>query len=281
MSYQEKSNLTSKMYVQERGSSTAPTLVFLHGGGGAGWMWQPQVEQLEQDYHCLVPDLPEHGQSRAIKPFTIKDSAIRIARIIRQQAHGGKAHIIGISAGAQIGVELLLSAPELIDHAILSSPLLYPLPTTRFYNPMLMAATFRGLVQPFKQNEKYIRFNMKWAAGVPEKYFSQFQENFQQTTVESFTHVMQENLNFGLPAGLKSIQMPTLVVVGRKEYRTMRRSARELARLLPKSQGRMVSLGGRVAWDHNWNLQAPELFNRMVRAWVEDKPLPSELQPLK
>lgn len=50
------------LYLQETGSVTAPTIVFLHGGGGAGWMWQPQVEQLS-DFHCLVPDLPEQGQA--------------------------------------------------------------------------------------------------------------------------------------------------------------------------------------------------------------------------
>jgi pimeloyl-ACP methyl ester carboxylesterase len=280
MDSQKNSKLNSDLYVLERGSTTAPTLVFLHGGGGAGWMWQPQIEQLEQDYHCLVPDLPEHGQSRTVKPFTIKDSAYRIARLIRRQAHGGKAHIIGLSEGAQIGVELLLTAPELIDRAILSSPLLYPLPGAKLYSPMLLATTFRWFVKPFKENERYIRFNMKWAAGVPEKYFPQFRESFQQTTAESFTHVMHENLHFGLPAGLRSVRIPTLVVAGRKEYKTMRRSAKELAKLLPNGQGRMVSVGGQRAADHNWNMQAPELFTRMVRAWVEDKPLPSELLPL-
>jgi pimeloyl-ACP methyl ester carboxylesterase len=58
------------LYIQESGPATAPTVVFLHGGGGAGWMWQPQIEQLG-DYHCLVPDLPEQGQSVNEKPFTI------------------------------------------------------------------------------------------------------------------------------------------------------------------------------------------------------------------
>ena len=56
-------------YVNEIGPASAPTLVFLHGGGGGGWMWQPQLEAFT-DYHCLVPDLPEHGRSAEVKPFT-------------------------------------------------------------------------------------------------------------------------------------------------------------------------------------------------------------------
>ncbi len=62
------------LYVNESGPASAPTVVFLHGGGGAGWMWQPQLEAFA-DYHCLVPDLPEHGRSAEVKPFTIAGSA--------------------------------------------------------------------------------------------------------------------------------------------------------------------------------------------------------------
>lgn len=47
--------------VCECGPATAPTICFLHAGGVSGWMWQPQVEVLQDTYHCLIPDLPEHG----------------------------------------------------------------------------------------------------------------------------------------------------------------------------------------------------------------------------
>lgn len=89
------------LYVQEFGPTGAPTVVFLHGGGVAGWMWQPQIEQLN-DFHCLVPDLPEQGQSVDEKPFTIQDSAERIAELIQLRAHNGKSHVVGLSQGAQI-----------------------------------------------------------------------------------------------------------------------------------------------------------------------------------
>ena len=105
------------LYVNETGNLSAPTIVFLHGGGGAGWMWQLQVEALKNDYHLLVPDLPEHGRSAALKPFTIADSVTHIAELIRTRAHGGKAHVVGLSEGAQITVALLGAASEVVDHA--------------------------------------------------------------------------------------------------------------------------------------------------------------------
>src|SRR5512136_2082835 len=130
------------LFIQESGSLTVPTIVFLHGGGGAGWMWQPQMEGLS-DYHCLVPDLPEQGQSVDEKPFTIQGSAERIANLIRTRAHGGKAHVVGLSEGAQITVALLALAPELVERAIVSSALVRPLPGTGLMTPGLIALSFR------------------------------------------------------------------------------------------------------------------------------------------
>src|SRR5579863_3294566 len=107
--------------VRECGPATTPTICFLHGGGVSGWMWRPQVESLQDTYHCLIPDMPEHGQSATIRPFTIADTAHRIAALICERAHGGRAHVIGLSEGAQVAVQILGSSPEVVDHAIISS----------------------------------------------------------------------------------------------------------------------------------------------------------------
>ena len=125
------------LYFQEYGSNSAPTIVFLHGGGVSGWMWQPQIEQLS-DYHCIVPDLPEQGDSVDGTPFTIQGSAEKIADLIRTRAHNGKAHVVGLSEGAQITLALLSLAPELIDHAIISSALVRPIPGGSLMTPKLI-----------------------------------------------------------------------------------------------------------------------------------------------
>lgn len=48
-------------YGIEHGAPAGETIVFLHGGNVAGWMWQPQVELLP-DRHLLTPDLPGYGE---------------------------------------------------------------------------------------------------------------------------------------------------------------------------------------------------------------------------
>ena len=69
------------LYFKETGSKNDETIIFLHGSAMAGWMWDEQVKEFD-DYHCIVPDLPEHGKSSEIKPFTINKSAEMISDII-------------------------------------------------------------------------------------------------------------------------------------------------------------------------------------------------------
>lgn len=269
------------LHVYEQGSASAPTIIFLHGGGGSGWMWQPQLTAL-CDYHILVPDLPEHGQSMDIKPFSIQDSASLIADLIRARAHGGQAHVIGLSEGGQITVALLASHPELVDHAVVSSALLRPVPGAGMMTPGLVAASVKWFVDPFRNNDWWIRLNMKYSAGVPETYYSQFKNNFQHMTGDQFAHVMVENQRFRMPPGLQHVTVPTLVVAGNKEYNVMRQSVRDLASVMPNAKGYLIAHSRRMslAEEHNWNMTAPELFTTMVRAWLTGQPLPAELKPV-
>lgn len=282
MTQLERERTRVDLHVQESGPAGAPTIVFLHRGGGAGWMWQPQVEHLDT-YHCLVPDLPEQGQSLHLKPFTIAGSAERVADLIRTRAHGGRAHVVGLSEGAQITVALLASAPELVERAILSSALVRPIRGAGLMRPGLIAWSYRLSVAPFKNVGWWTRLNMKRAAGIPDEYYPQFNRTFGELTESGFTNVMVENQRFRVPRGLERVTAPTLIVVGRREYGAMRDSARDLAAAIPGSRAFEVVHARKmsVAEVHNWNLTAPDLFTEMVRAWITDQPLPTALQALE
>ncbi len=267
--------------VRECGPASAPTICFLHGGGISGWMWRPQVEALQDSYHCLIPDLPEHGLSAATRPFTIADSARRVAELIRERAHGGCAHVIGLSEGAQITVQLLGSTPLVVDHAIISSSLMHPLPGLGLLGPRALALIFRLFAAPFLRSDAYVRLNMRYGNALPEQYFNEVREDTRRMTAESFTHMILENQRFRIPVGLDQVQVPALIVAGQHEQAMMRQSARDLAAALPAGQGYLVSFSKRAAEEHSWNLQRPELFNAVTRAWLTDQLLPAELIPLK
>ena len=267
------------MYTAEHGPADAPTIVFLHGGGGGGWMWAPQVEALSGDYHLLVPDLPEHGRSAQERPFTIAGAVELVAKMIRTRAHGGHATVVGLSEGAQITVQLLATWPEVVDHAIISSALVLPMPGAWMMTPGVIKWSYKLSAEPFRNNEWWMRTNMRYAAGVPDAYGDDFRRTFKEMTTESFTNVIVENQRFRIPAGLDRVTAPTLVVCGAGEYAVMRRSTADVAAAIPGAKAFTVTHERKmsVAQEHNWNMTDPDLFTEMVRAWVQGRDLPQAL----
>jgi pimeloyl-ACP methyl ester carboxylesterase len=258
------------LYVRECGPATAPTIVFLHGGGVSGWMWQPQMDALQADFHCLAPDLPEQGQSAAEKPFTLRGAAQAVAALIRERAAGGRAHVVGLSLGAQTVVQMLAGCPEVVDHAIVSSALARPFP--RWFRALVRPSI--ALNKPLLKLDWLIRYQGR-RAGIPPAYFSQLKADTTSSTLDSFVHVYQENMSFRPPASLAQVKAPVLIVVGGKELGLMKASARDLVRAIPGARGYQAP-----GLEHTWNLQVPELYTRMVRAWITGQPLPAELLPL-
>ena len=244
-------------------------------------MWQPQVRGFP-DYHLLLPDLPGHGDSSHIRLTSIEDVAGRVAVLIREKAHGAKAHVVGLSLGAQVAVSLLAQAPERIDRAVISSALLKPMAFQWLYNPGFLRFLFNISVAPFRNSRWWARVNMKYSGGIPEQYFPQFFELFKSMTADQFVDMTRVGLRNRIPDGLAKARNPTLVLCGQKEYRAMHESTGAIAAALIKAKAYQVVYpkGVPLREQHNWSMTHPELFTRTVRAWIEDRELPGELQPV-
>jgi pimeloyl-ACP methyl ester carboxylesterase len=267
---------------QAFGTNNATTIVFLHGGGAGWWMWEPVIKLLPQ-YHCIPPDQPEHGESLDIKPFSMALAAEKTAELIRTQAHGGKAIVVGLSEGAQIAVQLLATAPDVVEKTLISSALLRPIPGLGWINsPALLGWSYRMAIPPFRNVDWWIRLNMKYSAGVPDQFFPQFKKDFQTMTEGEFVNLMVANQTFRLPGGLDKANASTLVIAGKKEYGAMKQSVRDLVAALPNARGGFINLGKKstLASEHNWALTAPDQFAATVRAWVEGTALPSVVEGL-
>ena len=115
------------LFMRESGAVGAPAIVFLHGGEYSGRSWQPVVDRL-QGYHCLVPDLPQHGRSIRHRPFEMAGAAAAVAELIRSRVPKGRAHVVGFSLGAQVSVQLLATEPALVDRAVLCGTIVDVMP---------------------------------------------------------------------------------------------------------------------------------------------------------
>ena len=255
------------LYISEIGQENNQTIIFLHGGGVSSWMWEKQLEYFK-NYHVILIDLPEHGESINEIPFTLAGAAKEVIEIIKNKAHNGKAHVIGLSLGAQVIVQMLSMEPEVIDSAVVSGTLVYPIMGTRLLKPLLK------INDPFKNLDFMVKANMK-NLDVPFEYYEQFKKETKSCSVDSLTRILSENMSFNIPKELDKVPTKTLVLVGQKERAVMHKSAKALLQTLPNSTGYVVN-----NMPHNWSLVNPELFNNVVKAFIENVALPHELSEI-
>ncbi len=89
------------IFAEELGTvaSSGEAIVFLPGGGLSSWSWRPVAEQLSE-FRCFLVALPEHGRSSDVRPFTMQLAASEVRNLIEGRC-GGRAHVVGLSLGAQ------------------------------------------------------------------------------------------------------------------------------------------------------------------------------------
>lgn len=248
------------LYFHAAGDPSAPAIVFLHGAGIAGWMWEPQVAALSPRFRCIVPDLPGHGESKTVAWVSIADTATQVAQIIHEQAQG-KAHVVGLSLGAQVVLQMLNDHPEVIDHAIMSG--------MRLVRSRL-AERLIGLNAPLMRVEWLVRATAQ--RSVPVEYVERFVAEAKGESPATLTKVAKDSLIFTLPVNLAEARSRSLVVAGARELAMIKDSLPIAVKALPDAQSRVAPNA-----DHVWNMQNAALFNRMIEAWVTDQPLPVEL----
>lgn len=90
-------------------------LVMIHGWAMHGGVWREFAQQLAQHCQVICLDLPGHGRSEAIEPFTLEHigeallSAIPVARF----------SLLGWSLGATVAMAMAERAPKRVENLLL------------------------------------------------------------------------------------------------------------------------------------------------------------------
>jgi len=253
------------LYVREEGPRDAPTLLFLHGLGLSHTMWNPQFEGLSDSYHCLAPDLPECGNSTDTGPFTLKDASRRVVEIIRERVPGGSAHVVGLSIGGAVAIQILHDEPHMLDHLMISG-------TSTHLPPFL--GTLKRLDEQVLRllNHDRLAEYLLQPYRIPQIYRNLLLADLRKVEPEAVVHFIQEMTKIKLP---REGQVPTLIAVGQLEAFDIKHAVYEMIRTLPCARGVLVPGVG-----HFWNLEAPDLFTNTLRAWIQNEPLPPNLAQL-
>jgi pimeloyl-ACP methyl ester carboxylesterase len=175
-------------------------------------------------------------------------------------------HLVASSFGCAIALNLLDVASDLVETAIVSGG---TAGLGRILGAISLAGTGIYRIIPM---ETLIKLSYQQFS-IPAQYQPMFHDDIARVLNADFTRkITTAMMHVQLPAHTR---VPVLAAVGQRETWPAKQAARKIARLLPHGQGVLVPRVG-----HIWNLQAPDLFTAMIRAWVTHAPLPAELRPL-
>lgn len=256
------------LYFRENESKGEDAIVFVSGGGISGKLWLASLQALTE-YHCLAPDLPGHGKSAGITPFSLENSVEGLVELIQTNVPSGRAAVVGFSAGVAVSIELINRHPELVERAFLSGPT----PRLgRFAVSMINAITplFHSLLGS-QRRAKFVARSMG-LTDLTDDQFEALREDLDKLTPELGVQI---NDVVAGQADPHPNGPPTVVFVGEKDIGATKKRARALMKALGNSRGYVVSSLG-----HAWSLEKPDLFYRAVRAWMSDAELGEGFIPL-
>ena len=247
---------------QEVGEPSATsTILFIHGAASDGQEWDLVIPNLKPRYHILLPDLPGHGASTHLAPFSIPRSAELLAELVREQARSKKAHIVGLSLGAHVAVAFASAYPDLAETVFVSGYSTFESMSTE-----IMA---RGLWLQSRLESWIPGPIVRWAMdGTDLRKQKGGAPTMELCRQISTPHTSSE------PPGIRPWSARTLIIVaGKKDLlptADIPDDAKQLRDLLSPAQSGKTKAVTHMEMRHPWSRQRPDLFAEAVRAWIEE-----------
>jgi pimeloyl-ACP methyl ester carboxylesterase len=248
----------------ERLGSGSPVLL-LHGLGSCGRDWERQIAPLAERYAVLSVDLRGHGASgKPPGPYSIAMLAADVVHVL--EALGpGPTHVVGISMGGMVGLQLAVDAPALVSSLVVINSAPEVIPRTARERLAIGArfAALRLLGLPWlggriaalnfpaaEQRAERLALAARIAANDPAAYRAS----------------MKAIVGWSVADRLGSIACPVLVVSGDQDYTPVTAKERYAARI----PGARVAVIARSR--HVTPLDQPAELNRVLLEFLGSQP---------
>ncbi len=156
-----------RWHVQRMGPEGAPHCLLLHGTGAATHSWRDLMPLLAERFDVLAMDLPGHGFTRSNfgQAVTLPGMAASVEALLAEEGFAPEL-IVGHSAGAAIGIQMLLAGgrkvplvglnPALLPFPGLAARLFPSLAQLLFANPVVSVIVARMMRAP-AEPERFLK----------------------------------------------------------------------------------------------------------------------------
>ncbi|ONI66832.1 alpha/beta hydrolase [Kribbella sp. ALI-6-A] len=231
-------------------------VVLLHGGNVANWMWEPQLAALRHRV-VVTPHLPGFGD-RTSEPWPgLGGAADDIVDRVRELTGRDRFHVVGLSLGGVVALHLAARHPDAATSVLVSGvPLL---PVTGLPR-LAVRLHLRLWDKPWFWKAQAAAFRL------PADSRGPYVEHGLSVRKETARRMLDDVHTGRVPEGLSAYAGPMLLVAGDREPATVRRSLAAAATVVPRATTRFAP-----GMHHVWNVEDPDLFDAMIRAWLEGR----------
>ncbi|MCR4404298.1 MAG: alpha/beta hydrolase [Candidatus Acetothermia bacterium] len=251
-----------EIYYELHGPEGAEVLVLSNGVlmNTAGWVHQVPV--LSRHYRLLLYDCRGMWQSdHPPGPYSMELHADDLAALL--EALGiARAHIGGISYGAEISMAFGLKYPEKTRSLILSSAVSQVEPQLRSFIEGWAAAARARDPELLYRVVSPLSFSEAWL-GANRRLLEASRQRYKLLDFEAFLELLDSFLRLNLTGELQKIAAPALVLVGEQDILKPRRYSELIARAIPNAEFFVVpNAGHALCWE------APDAFNTLVLGFL-------------
>jgi len=227
-------------------------IIFLHGAGGDGTIWENQLDQLGKKYKIIIPDLPAHGRSKGI----VLPSAMKYAYWLNDfiSALGITGFFLaGHSLGGAIAQEFARAFPEKLHGLILVGTGI-KFNILREYL-LLVLHDFKTAVQTSCMSA--------YCSPVSRTLYEKGRTMLMQNGQDTLHKDMLTCEVFSSHSWISSIKKPALVICGKEDKITPVAMSENMCRKISNSQLKIIPGAGHMIMQ-----ERPEDFNRDLTGFV-------------
>jgi pimeloyl-ACP methyl ester carboxylesterase len=236
-------------------------ILFIHGLGSSSRDWELQVPIFSESHLVVLYDVRGHGKSdKPAGPYSMMLFAQDTIALIKA-LDIAPVHVVGISMGGMIGLQLGVSAPELVKSLVVVNS-----------GPEMVVRTMKDWFQVMQRQLLMRVFGLRKTAEVlsermfPKEEHEDIRKMFVARWIENdpraYREAFQAIVGWTVVDQLQTIQCPVLVVAADEDYTPVESKA-AYVKLLP--QGELVVIEDSR---HATPVEKPEEFNRVIMRFL-------------
>ncbi|NBC84847.1 MAG: alpha/beta fold hydrolase [Bacteroidetes bacterium] len=245
----------ARLHVEEDGQGKP--LLLVHGLGSSARDWFAQVPHFAPRYRVLTLDLRGHGRSdKPREAYSIAQFARDVAVLLRKR-DAWPAHVVGLSMGGMVALQLALNAPALVQSlTVVNSASDVRLKTWHdlwFYASRRLAVQVLGMRRVGKiiAEKLFVRPDQ-------EDLRREFVERWADNDPAAYVRTVDAIMGWSVHDRLHEIDIPSLFVSSEHDYTPVSSKNLAVARM-PNAELAVVD-GAR----HALPVECPDRFNELV-----------------